>query len=74
MNGTTHHQSLARGLAGRWIPRGVEPEPPLDRRPAQFAFLSTNDNHGEDEQPHQTQREQHYPRDAEFERIRIEIR
>jgi len=43
------------GFAGCWVSRGIEPEPPLESRPAQVAFLSKDDDHGEDEQPDQTQ-------------------
>src|SRR5918999_6116598 len=61
------------GSAGCWVLRGVEPEPALDRGPAQVAFLTTDDDHGQDEQPHQPQREQHQPRYAEPEGVRPEI-
>src|SRR3712207_8574248 len=39
------HPEPCAGFAGCRLPRDVEPEPPLDRRPAQVAFLATNDDH-----------------------------
>ena len=45
------------GYSSCWLPRDIEPNSLLESRPAQVTFLSPDDDHGEDEQPHQTERE-----------------